>query len=178
MSAARFRSATPPRTRSWSSCPRRLRHAARATTSRKGQHPLLDFFRLQVDDDSCERERAQIESYWWPPSRLSDRVIEGIVIEWPARMFRVLRGNQPGSVKSGRRLTRPRDRARPHVAAFRRIISPYSCRHVLPSQELPAREITRRDDDQRRHRIPSHHEERAVIGAVRRIEGRGDAVCR
>ena len=51
-------------------------------------------------------------------------------------------------------------------------------RRALPSQQLPAREIARRSDDQSRDRIPSHHEERAVIGAVRRIEGRGDAACR
>ena len=49
---------------------------------------------------------------------------------------------------------------------------------VLPSQQLPADEIARRGDDKGRDRIPSDHEERAVIGAVCRIEGRGDAACR
>src|SRR5439155_6656506 len=50
-------------------------------------------------------------------------------------------------------------------------------RMVLPSQQLPADEIARCGDDQGCDRIPSDHEERAVIGAVCRIEGRGDAAC-
>ena len=48
---------------------------------------------------------------------------------------------------------------------------------VSPSQQLPADEIARCGDDQGRDRIPSDHEERAVIGAVCRIEGRCDAAC-
>jgi hypothetical protein len=51
-------------------------------------------------------------------------------------------------------------------------------RMVLPSQQLPADETARCGDDQDCDWIPSDYEERAVIGAVCRIEGCGDAACR
>lgn len=85
------------------------------------------------------------------------------------------RVHRPDYSRYGRFHHLPRDQRIVPIEVLHFQVEPYGKRELLPPEVTQAGNVACQNQDAGRQRIPSDHEERAVIETIRCIEGRGDA---